>query len=157
MNKKASLILSLIIAICAAVAVFVLFAAPFGNEGNEPASRAANCFILMFGSSTSGYRPVPLLIVGLVFECLAFVTAFVAGFIRGKIGAIIYGVTTIMLVASGIFFLMSPALYTAANADLISQVAPGNIQLGAGSITTAIFCFFGGVLSLYGAYANFKA
>jgi len=75
------------------------------------------------------------------------------GILHGKISSLIYGVTLVLLVAAGILFLNANTLYVAVN----PYSGQDTLSLGTGCICTVIFAFVGALLSLYGAYSNWKA
>lgn len=156
MNKKSNLIIGLGVAIMAAVAIFVMFSTGFGAD-KELESVRGNVFTIMFGSSSMGYHPVPGLIVGFALLCAGFLTALVSGFLPGKSSMFGFGITLILLAVGATLFAFAPAMYTSANADIISKSYGESITLGVGLILVMVFGYLGAALSLFGAYSNLKA
>lgn len=152
MNRKVNAFLGIGVALMAVVAIFVLFSFAF-NDSQGLNYDGANVFTAMFGDTSKNLNAVPWLIAAFSFECAAFVTGIFGGILRGKLSALVYGVTLILLVAAGILFLNASNLYLAVN----SYSGPDTLSLGTGCICTVIFAFVGALLSLYGAYSNFKA
>ena len=151
-----NLILGIGAAIMAIVAIFVMFSTGFGAD-RELESTRGNVFTIIFGSSSMGYHPVPILIVAFVLICIAIVAALVAAFLPGKSASLGFVVVALLLIAAATMFAFAPISYKAANADIISINLPEDIVLGPGCILTMVFAYLGGALSLYGAYSNFKA
>ena len=138
-----------------AVAIFLLFLSMFTN-GDFGAERG-NGFEVIFGAANNGsYNAVPLLIVAFVVECVAIISSIVGAAMVGKLQGIVLGSTGLLLIVSGVLFLLSVSLYKGANADLITGNAD-TLALGAAPITNAVLVFIGGLLGVYGGYKAFKA
>ncbi|OPZ35046.1 MAG: hypothetical protein BWY98_00842 [Tenericutes bacterium ADurb.BinA155] len=152
MSKKTNIIVGLVVAVFVAVAVFVLFANCFATPSGYGAEYGS-AFKVMFGSQGSAYNAVPLLIVAFSLYCAAFLTAIVGAFCFGKVQTIVYGLTALMSIGAGVIFLLSVSLFRAVNTAPIGSEA---ISLGAAPITSSVFAFLGGVLSLFGAYKAIK-
>ena len=152
MNRKVNVFLGLGVALMAAVSIFVLFSYAF-NDSQGLNFDGSSVFTAMMGDSTKNLNAVPWLIAAFSFEVVAFVTGLFGGIIHGKISSLIYGVTLVLLVAAGILFLNANTLYVAVN----PYSGQDTLSLGTGCICTVIFAFVGALLSLYGAYSNWKA
>lgn len=152
MNRKVNVLLGLGVALMSAVAVFVLFSYAF-NDTQNLGYNGASVFAAMFGNDSRNLGAVPGLIVGFSFELVGFVFGITAGIFKGKISALLFGLTFAFLLAAGIIFLNGVSLYNGVNA----YHGMDTISLGSGSICTVVFAFVGALLSLYGAYSNWKA
>ncbi len=152
MNRKVNVFLGLAVALMAAVSIFVLFSYAF-NDSQGLNFDGASLFTAMFGNTSKELNAVPWLIVAFSFEVAAFVTGLLGGILQGKISALVYGVTLALLVAAGVLFLNSVNLYLAVN----PYSGTDTLSLGTGAICTVVFAFIGALLSLYGAYSNWKA
>jgi len=150
MSKKTNIVVGFAIALMATIAVFVLFASCFSAdvEGSEYGSG----FSVMFGSTSRGFEAVPLLIVAFSLECGAFLAAIIGAFLFGKVQAIVYVLTSLILIAAGALFLFSVPLFVSIN----PLNNPEGISLGAAPITSAVFAFIGGALGLFGTYNAVK-
>lgn len=150
MSKKTNIVVGFAIALMTAVAVFVLFANCFSApvEGSEYGSG----FAVMFGDTSKNFGPIPFLIVAFSLECGAFLTAIIGAFLFGKFQAIAYIITSLLLVAAGVIFLLSVSLFVSVN----PLNNPEGISLGAAPITSAVFAFIGGALGLFGTYTAIK-
>ena len=147
MNRKVNVFLGLGVALMAAVSIFVLFSYAF-NDSQGLNFDGSSVFTAMMGDSTKNLNAVPWLIAA-----FSFVTGLFGGILHGKISSLIYGVTLVLLVAAGILFLNANTLYVAVN----PYSGQDTLSLGTGCICTVIFAFVGALLSLYGAYSNWKA
>ena len=152
MNRKVNVLLGLGVALMAMVAVFVLFSYAF-NDSQDLYYNGASVFTAMFGSKEHELGLVPGLIVAFSFELTGFVLGIASGIFKGKLSALLYGLTFAFLLTAGILFLNGVNLYNAVNA----YHGVDTISLGSGSICTVVFAFIGALLSLYGAYSNWKA
>ena len=152
MNRKVNVFLGLGVALMAAVSIFVLFSYAF-NDSQGLNFDGSSVFTAMMGDSTKNLNAVPWLIAAFSFEVVAFVTGLFGEILHGKISSLIYGVTLVLLVAAGILFLNANTLYVAVN----PYSGQDTLSLGTGCICTVIFAFVGALLSLYGAYSNWKA
>ncbi len=152
MNRKVNVLLGLGVALMAAVAVFVLFSYAF-NDSQDLNYNGASVFTAMFGNTDRRIGAVAGLIVAFSFALVGFVLAIAAGVFKGKLSALLFGLTFAFLLAAGILFLNGANLYNAVN----PYTGQDSISLGSGSICTVVFAFVGALLSLYGAYSNWKA
>lgn len=151
-NRKVHIALGLIASILAIVSVLVLFTTAFGDSdtmGNP--SSLGSCYDVMFGAQE--YSAVPLLIAAFVMQCTAIAFGLLGTFLPGKLGAFGLGLTALLLVISGVFWILAPTAFLGVNS--VSAEAE-IVQAGTGSILAIVFCFLGGLLSLYGAYRSFK-
>lgn len=152
-NRKLNIALGLLSSVLAIVSILVLFATAFGDTGDSGASFPSSMgsgFDVMFGSQ--GYSAVPLLIVAFVLQCVAAVVALIGGILPGKLGLFGFGITALLLVIAGIFWLCGPSSFQA-----INNVRAEKITNGTGTILAGVFCFVGALLSAYGGYRNAKA
>ena len=156
MNRKVNVILGLGIALMAAVAVFVLFSYAF-NDSSDLNFNGASVFNAMFGSTDHEINAVPGLIIAFSFELAGFVFAIAAGIFKGKMSSLLFGLTFAFLLTAGILFLNTVNLYMAVNPYAPHTEGVDVVSLGSGSICTVVFAFVGALLSLYGAYSNWKA
>ena len=156
MNKKANVIIGIGAALMAMVAIFVMFSTGFGPDKDLESVRGS-VFTIMFGSSTMGYHAVPGLIVGFVLLIVGFLSALVSCFLPGKSAMFGFGITLVLFAVGATLFAFAPAMYKAANSDLISTAITEDITLGVGLILTMVFGYLGAALSLFGAYSNLKA
>lgn len=152
MNRKVNVLLGLGVALMAAVAVFVLFSYAF-NDTQDLGYNGASVFTAMFGNKDRNLGAVPGLILAFSFELAGFVFGITAGIFKGKLSALLFGLTFAFLLTAGILFLNGVNLYNGVNA----YHGMDSISLGSGSICTVVFAFVGALLSLYGAYSNWKA
>lgn len=156
-SKKLNLFLGIVVTLCALVAIFGLFGEAFGKIGNVPAGRGS-AYDLIFQYEKHGYNSMPWLIVGFSFLVCGAVTGLLSAFLPVKIGAISFGLTLLLLVASGVIFLFGKDIFLAAGTvSGATDEDTALLSIGTGFILPAVFGFVGGALSLYGAYSSFKA
>lgn len=162
MSKRINALLGTAVAIFTIVAIFVLFAAAFGEEGGTEDAGRGSVFTVMFGlggldyDAAKVYPPIPALIVAFAFLCTAVVTSIASAIASGRIASMIQLVTALLLITAGIIFLCIYPLYKASLPENYAENLRA-MDLGAGTICAVIFAFMGGALSAYGAYRNFKA
>jgi hypothetical protein len=152
MNRKVNAILGLGVALMSAIAIFVLFSYAF-NDSQDLNYNGQSVFTAMFSSVTYNKPAVPGLIVAFSLEIAAFVFAIVAGILSGKASSLTYALTFVFLLVAGILFLNAWNLYCAS----IPYSGKDSVTIGSGTICSVVFAFIGAVLSLYGAYSNFKS
>ena len=155
MRQKSNIIIGIAMTIFTAVAIFLLFLPMFSN--GDFGGERGNGFGVIFGTAQGGtLNAVPLLIVAFVLECVAIIGAIVAAALAGKAQGLALGIVSIILIISGVLFLLSVGLYKAANADVLSANAE-NLTLGGAPIANAVLVFLAGLIGLYGGYKSFKA
>lgn len=153
-NRKVNIIIGIVAAILAIVSIFTLFATCFGPS-DSPASHPStlgSCYDVMFGKQ--GFNAVVPLIIAFVLQIVAAVFILIGAFLPGKLGMFGLGIGAIAVVVAGILWLLAPTLFLGVNT---MTAEAETVVSGTGNIVTAILCFVGGVLSLYGAYRAFKA
>ena len=106
----------------------------------------------MFGKQ--GFSAVVPLIIAFVLQIVAAVFILIGAFLPGKLGMFGLGIGAIAVVVAVILWLLAPTLFLGVNT---MTAEAETVVSGTGNIVTAILCFVGGVLSLYGAYRAFKA
>ncbi len=153
-NRRTQIALGLVTAALAIVSIFVLFATAFGaSDSVGYPSSYGSCFKVMFG--TSRINAVPLLIVAFSLQCAGVLFAIVGAIFPGRLGGIVLGFASVLLVAAGVIWIFAPSLFLGQNADLVTPVE--NVVHGTGTILAMVFTFVPGLLGLYSAYRTFKA
>ncbi|MBE6127516.1 MAG: hypothetical protein E7182_06040 [Erysipelotrichaceae bacterium] len=151
-NRKVNIVLGILVSVLAIVSVFILFATAFGkSDYSDHPSTLGSCFNVMFGNQ--GFEPVPGLIVAFVLQCVAILFALIGTILPGKIGGLSLGIAAASMVGGGILWLLAPSMFSSIN-PIAAQAE--TVTHGTGTILTAVICFLGGLLGLYGGYRAIK-
>ena len=154
-NRKLQIIIGLLVTILAVTSILVCFASAFGADSAGYADTRGNVFQIMFGYQ--GKNAIPMLITAFVFQCVAVLFALFGALLPGRMGGMVLGLASLLLVAGGVIFLFAPMLYQSANASTIVPVEGETISNGSGILLTSIFSIVAGVIGIYGGYRSFKA
>ena len=156
-NKKMKLFLGIVVLACALVAIFSLFGNLFADVNSIPDGRGS-IFGFIFRAEEMGYNEMPLFTTAFAFFVAASVFALLGGILPGKIGGIVLGVTTLLLLTGAIILLNGKGIFLAAGTITGAPAYDvDDLALGVGAILPSVFAILGSVLGLYGAYLGIKA
>jgi hypothetical protein len=141
-KNPASKIISALVFLFSAIALFVMFAPAFAED---VATSYGNVYQVMFGNIYKNNQVVPLLVVAFSLNCLGCLLSIGGFILNGKSAKGLFALETLLFAGAGVLFLFTQKFYEAANNTQIALA--GGTGLGGGTISAVVFLFLSAVVS----------